>query len=79
MHGDTPRGWEEDECPRVTEISETWNEEQLPYSSYARQLYREHVLRNRKKLATHDASGWKRLLCDAHSTAWAAARSHPNA
>jgi hypothetical protein len=78
VSGLVPNGWREEDCPVITTVSQTWDEKTLPTGSYPRQLYREYVLRNRGNLALNDASGWERLFSDARSTAWAAARRHPN-
>jgi hypothetical protein len=79
MDGLVPGDWREGHCPTITKISQAWDEKTLPPGSYARQLYREYVLRNRQKLASNDARGWENLFKDARSTAWAAAQRHPNA
>ena len=80
VNGLVPDGCREGDCPTITKISQTWDEKALPTGrSYARQLYREYVLRNRGKLAANDARGWEQLFKDTRSTAWAAQRRHPNA
>lgn len=79
VNGLVPDGWTEDDCPTITKISQGWDEKTVPTGSYARQLYREYILRNRGKLATNDGRGWEQLFKDARSTAWAAQRRHPNA